>query len=145
MKYLLIAMAFLATACSDSETERALRKQQQQLAVQQQQLQLQQQQQLAQAQPYQQQYAPQVVQQPAPVVIQQPASSGSSHVTDMLLGGLVGHAVGNAMSNRNSSPSYDRYDSRPSNVTHVTKNITINKAPVSRPSAVRMPSSVRRK
>jgi hypothetical protein len=148
---LLLTMATMLIACSDSEQDR-LRKQQQQLAQQQQSLNMQQQQ-LAQQQMAQQQYQqpaydhqyqqpqyqqPIVVQQPAqaPVVVQQP-SNGGSHVTDMLVGGLVGHALGNAMSNNNRSSS-GYYDNRPRNVTNVTKNITINRSATSRPSSARL-------
>lgn len=153
-----IALTSMLTACSDSEQDR-LRKQQQQLAQQQQQLTMQQQQ-LAQQQMAQQQYQqpgyehqyqqpqyqqPVIVQQPAqaPVVVQQPSNS-SSHVTDMLVGGLAAHAIGNAISNNNNNnnnnyrPSPGYYDNRPRTVTNVTKNITINKAPAPRPSSARL-------
>ena len=144
MKYILITLALFLTACGESEQQR-LYRQQQQLAQQQQQLNYQQQQ-LAQQQyqqpgwdQHQQGYAQQgyspapMVQQPAPVVIQQPSSSGSSHMTDMLVGGLVGHAVGNMMSNR-SAPAYNH---QPAPVTNITRNVTINRAPVARPSTAR--------
>lgn len=138
MNYILIALTLLLTACGESEQQR-LYRQQQQLAQQQQQLNLQQQQ-LAQQPQYQQGYAPApIVQQPAPVIVQQPTNNGSSHVTDMLVGGLVGHAIGNAMSNR-STPSYSQPSySRPNSVTNVTNNYTNTP----RPSSARIPSSAR--
>jgi hypothetical protein len=139
MKYILIALPLLLTACGESEQQR-LYRQQQQLAQQQQQLNYQQQQMTQQhqgweqPQQYQQGYAPApIMQQPAPVIVQQPSSSGSSHMTDMLVGGLVGHAIGNAMGNR-SAPAYNH---PPAPVTNITRNVTINRAPVARPSAAR--------
>jgi hypothetical protein len=138
MKYILIALTLFLTACGESEQQR-LYRQQQQLAQQQQQLNYQQQQMAQQHQgweqpQYQQGYAPApIVQQPAPVIVQQPSSSGSSHMTDMLVGGLVGHAIGNAMGNR-SAPAYNH---PPAPVTNITRNVTINRAPVARPSAAR--------
>jgi hypothetical protein len=149
MKYILIALTLFLTACGESEQQR-LYRQQQQIAQQQQQLNYQQQQIVQQqhqgwepqqsSQQYQQGYAPApIVQQPAPVIVQQPSSSGGSHVTDMLVGGLVGHAIGNAMSNR-STPSYSQPSySQPSSVTHVTNNYTNTP----RPSSARIPSSAR--
>lgn len=136
MKYILITLTLLLSACGESEQQR-LYRQQQQLAQQQQQLNYQQQQ-MAQQQ-YQQPgyaqpgYAPAPIVQQPPVIVQQPSSSGSSHMTDMLVGGLVGHAVGNMMSNR-STPSYNH---APAPVTNITRNVTINKGPVARPSAAR--------
>ena len=139
MKYTLITLSLLLSACGEREQQH-LYRQQQQLAQQQQQLNYQQQQM---AQQNQQGYAPApIVQQPAPVVIQQPSSSGSSHdntISNLLLGAVAGHAVGNMMSNR-STPSYSQPSySQPNSVTHVTNNYSNTP----RPSTVRIPNSTR--
>lgn len=89
MKYLLI-VTLLLTACNESKPAPVI-PQVQQIPQQ--------------AYPEQQyQQPPQVMQQPAyyppvqqaPVIVQQPQQSHSG-VTDMLVGGLIGHAVGNAL------------------------------------------------
>jgi len=60
----------------------------------------------AQQQPLQQyepqQYAPQAA--PTPVIVQQPAAQSSNNgMTDMLVGGLIGHAIGSSGNNNGSS------------------------------------------
>lgn len=97
MKYLLI-VTLLLTACNESKPVPApVIPQVQQIPQQ--------------AYPEQQyQQPPQVMQQPAyyppvqqaPVIVQQPQQSHSG-VTDMLVGGLIGHAVGNALNGTNRS------------------------------------------
>ena len=123
MKYFLLALTLLLTACGDS-TEEQLRKQRDAMIKQQEAITVQQ------AQQYQQQ-APQYMPQPvaqAPIIVQQPVNNGNSAVTDMLIGGMIGHSLANAGSR---APSY----ARPQQVTNVTRNVTINQ--VRRPSASR--------
>ena len=150
MKYLLIAFMIILTACGDSEQEK-LRKQEQALEQQQQQLfqnqqQLQQQIQQQQYQQPQQGYSPQqpvIVQQPAtqqaPVVVQQHDNT----MSNMLLGGLIGHAIGSSGNSSNYHPAPSYGYNQPRNVTNVTRNVTINQAPSSKPSSARLPSSMK--
>lgn len=83
----------------------------------------------------QQQYAPQPGQ--APVIVQQPAQQNSG-MQDMLLGGLIGHAIG--ASGNNSGGGSPHYYAQPSRV--VERNTTIIKqapAPVA-PKPVTAPA-----
>jgi hypothetical protein len=66
----------------------------------------------------QQQYAPQTGQ--APVIVQQPAQQ-SSGMQDMLLGGLIGHAIGS--SGNNTGGGSPQYYAQPSRV--IERNTTI--------------------
>lgn len=72
------------------------------------------------AEPAAQQYAPQPAQ--APVIVQQPAQQNSG-MTDMLMGGLIGHAIG---SSGNNSGGGNHYYSQPSRV--IERNTTIIKS-----------------
>lgn len=71
--------------------------------------------------------------QQAPVVVQSPAHQDST-MQDMLLGGLIGHTIGSAMADRSApassyaAPAYSPPVRR--SVTNVTKNITIQQAPI---------------
>lgn len=177
----LISILFILTACGESAEEKRAKYIDQQIAARDQQLQQQQYapepqqyvQQPTYEQPVQQ---PQIIQQPAsPVIVNQPAAeSGSSAMTNMLVGGLIGHSIANmgnnSQNNYRPEPRYydDHFPSRPRVTNNITKNITINqpatvpkknymdmnklsqsatyKPPVvSRPSAARLPSSIRRK
>ena len=123
MKYILLTLTLLLAACGDNAAE-TLRKQQEALTKQQAQL-YQQEQQLQQQQPqYQQQVQqPQYQQAPAPVIVQQPMHNSNSQMTDMLVGGMIGHALANSGSR--NGPSYNP----PQQVTNVTRNVTINQRP----------------
>ena len=95
MKYLLI-VTLLLTACNESKPVPAPAIPQVQQMPQQAYLE----QQVPQVMQQQPAYYPPV--QQAPVIVQQPQQSHSG-VTDMLVGGLIGHAVGNALNGSNRS------------------------------------------
>jgi Ni/Co efflux regulator RcnB len=128
-KLLTLVLALSLIACSSEEEQKA--QQEQQINQQAQQIrQLQQQVSQQQAKPIQEVqqvpvqqpvYMPQPVQAPAPapVIVQSSPQQHDSTMTDMLVGGLVGHAIGSAMNN-NSGGNY----SSPApvvNRTYVTK------------------------
>ena len=150
MKKLLLTLTVLSlVACGESDEDKQKRQTEQILAQQQQILQNQQaqQQQIEQQGAVVQQQNQQIQQQAqqpaqAPVIIQQPVAAQQPVVvqqhdntmTNMLVGGLIGHAIANSGNNLNTDhgPSYNRdYGSSSRTVTNVTKNITINQpAPV---------------
>lgn len=78
---------------------------------------------------------PQVVYQqaPQPQVIQQ-APAQSSGMTDMLVGGLIGHAIGSSGNNGGGGSSNNHYYSSPS-TPRVTNNVTRNVTVIQRASA----------
>jgi hypothetical protein len=140
MKYTLIILALLLSACGDDEVQPPVAApvqvqtdpqlqllQQQQLLLQQQQQELRQLEAQVQAPIQQQQYQQpqQQYQQQAPVIVQQPQHSG---LNDMLLGGLIGHAIAGG---GNNQPSRQ--------VTNVTRNYY--QAPRPRSSSVYRRSS----
>ena len=126
MKYILLTLTLLLAACGDNAAEtlrkqqEALTKQQAQLYQQEQQLQQQQQQPQYQQQVQQPQYQQQAQ---APIIVQQPMHNSNSQMTDMLVGGMIGHALANSGSR--NGPSYNP----PQQVTNVTRNVTINQRP----------------
>jgi Tfp pilus assembly protein PilP len=144
MKTFIIAFILVTlTACGESAEEKRQKYIDQQIAAAEQRQQYAPQQTFDQQQysqqPYEQQYqqAPaQVIQQPAaaPVIVQSAPQGGDNSVmTNMLIGGLVGHAVSNTMNN-NSRPAVPDYTQpqyrepiRRNNVTNITRNVTINR------------------
>jgi hypothetical protein len=116
--YKIIFLSLLLIGCGESPEEQ-LKRQQQQLQQQQQQLINQQQQQLQQQSQFQQAPAyqpPAVIQQPAaPVVVQQHDSS----LTNMLVGGLIGHQIAKMGEDNSSRASDHSYQQPQQTVTHV--------------------------
>lgn len=130
MKYLLI-VTLLLTACNESKpVPSPVIPQVQQMP--QQEYPEQQYQQPPQAIQQQPAYYPPV--QQAPVIVQQPQQSHSG-VTDMLVGGLIGHAVGNALNGSGrSAPQQPQVINRTIiNKTYVTPRLS----PVSKPRSLR--------
>ena len=120
MKYIVLTLTLLLAACGDNAAE-TLRKQQEALIKQQAQLYQQEQQHQQQPQYQQQVQQPQYQQQAqAPIIVQQPMINGNSAMTDMLVGGMIGHALANSGSR--SGPSYNP----PQQVTNVTRKITLD-------------------
>lgn len=80
-------------------------------------------------QQYAEQQQPQVIQQPAsqqPVIVNQPAVPAQNNgMTDMLVGGLIGHAIGSAGNNSQAAPVNNHYYDRPSAPRYVERNTTI--------------------
>lgn len=111
----------------------------------------------AQQQPLQQQplqqYSPQqyaeqqpVVQQPAaPVIVNQPAAPAQNNgMTDMLVGGLIGHAIGSSGNNSQAAPVNNHYYDRPSAPRYVApryveRSTTIIKQQAPTPAPVAAP------
>lgn len=116
--YKIIFLSLLLIGCGESPEEQLKRQQlqlqqQQQQLINQQQQQLQQQSQIQQAPAYQ---PPAVIQQPAaPVVVQQHDST----MTNMLLGGLIGHQIAKMGEDNNPRLSDHSYQPPQQNVTHV--------------------------
>lgn len=102
--------------------------------------------------PQQQTQAPQYIEQPPvqqmaaqppaqPVIVQSAAQPEGSRMTDMLVGGLVGHAIGSSGgSNANYAPPPPAYDYR-SRPKYVTNNTTIIQKPA--PTPVPVPATRR--
>jgi uncharacterized protein YcfJ len=139
-KLLTLVLALSLIACSSEEEQKAQQEQQ----IQQQAQQIQQlQQQVAQQQsqpiqevqqvPAQQPvYVPQTA--PAPVIVQSaPVPQHDSTMTDMMIGGLVGHAIGSSMNNNNGG-NY-RSPAPVVNRTYVTKVTKVYNQP--RPSYIK--------
>lgn len=149
MKKIIFALAigFVLFGCESDEEKRArLIREQAELSIKQDQLSRQQQQAGMNVMQTQAEYAPQmtqqpvqsqpqvVYQQPSPTVVQAPAAGNG--MTDMLVGGLIGHAIG-------SSGGPSRYDAPSSrtviNKTYVNKTYT-SPSPAPAPAPVAAPT-----